>query len=86
MKGYTFHQIKTWVQWCFANHCMCVADTEKPYDLCQNVCCYVTSPGSISGGVSESDRCVLSFYLNKSIWNILCLLVLCVTISSRAHV
>ena len=68
MKGYTFHQIKTWVQWCFANHCMCVADTEKPYDLCQNVCCYVTSPGSISGGVSESDRCVLFIDLNKSIW------------------
>jgi len=56
-RGKRCHEsIRTWVLWLLANRCFCPSEYDRPFDVGDNVSCYISSPGNEEGGVGESQE------------------------------
>ena len=61
-----YQSILNWVKWLMANHCFCPEKYDSPFDSSYNISCYVSSPGSVDGGIIDSaeTRSVLRYRIS----------------------
>jgi hypothetical protein len=51
-----FRALQTWVTLCATERCFAPDDPEQPYDPESNISPYLSSPGTMQGGVNEASR------------------------------
>jgi hypothetical protein len=51
---HNYTMIKEWITGLYDGNCFCPDDKDKPFDTMLNISCYVTSPGTEFGGVSDA--------------------------------
>lgn len=48
--------IRAWVQWLLDHNCFCPGQYDRPFDPDSNVTCYITTPGTVDGGINEGSN------------------------------